>query len=168
MDQKKKCIVVADGARARFFAFPDETRTDGPPDRMVEIKDLVCPTRREHASNLHSDSRPGIQGSVGARHGVDDHRQAHRQEEERRFATDIAEAIAESCRDRGLILFAASSLLGHLRPVLARQPGFDVDGSLIVEQALDLSKLTPSELHDRLAKDGFLPARRVVRDFQRR
>jgi hypothetical protein len=168
MQHKRKCIVVADGARARFFAFPDETRTDGPPDRLVEIKDLVCPSRREPASNLHSDSRPGIQGTTSSRHGVDDHRQAHRHELERRFAADIADSIVQSCDNRDLILFASSSLLGLLRTALARQPGFDVDGSLIIEQVLDITKLSSSELHDRLATDGILPVRRIVRDHQRR
>ncbi len=160
---QETCVVIADGARARFFKYPGAVDSDGVSQRLVETQSLTCPSRRVRSGELQSETRPGLQASGTSAHAVDDHRDQHRQELERRFAVDVATAIAESCSDgQRLILFAAPSFLGTLRPALSRHQALDSQKNTIVEQGLDLTKLTSSELHDRLTSEELLPTRRVV------
>lgn len=152
-------VVVADAARARLFTLeparsPD---TEGGPN-LVERKDLVNPEQRPPWSDPKSGRNRAPGG--GQAHGYDDHRTQHTDVLKRRFARSVAQETAQlqqSCKARNVILVAQKRMLGFLRTEL---------GTLLKNEgkvqavAKDLSKLAPQELHQHLAKDGLVPARR--------
>ena len=167
---KQNCIVVADGARARVLTTcwqddpmkPDSERRG---DRLEERQTLINPSHRIHDSENYAETRPGLQqnGPGGRRQGVDDHRQAHREQETHRFAGEVAEAIAKICEDLGhcrLLLLATPNLLGELRDALAKHPESTRHVSEQIELDRDLTHLTPPELREWLVSSNLLPPRR--------
>src|SRR5262245_9600228 len=88
-------IIVADAARSRFFTLPADAdpSVDGGP-RLVEQQDLVNPDADLAESDLFSDrSGRGHASPGGSAHALDDHRQAHRRELERRYARELVGRI---------------------------------------------------------------------------
>ncbi len=153
-------IVVADGARARFFELvPAELPPLESGPNLVELEDLVNPEidvkGRDLWSNLKSGR--GRAPGEGPAHGYDDHRESHREEIERRFARQTATRIVERLtRHRAdvLIVAAESRMLGMLRDALgARLPA----GIHLIEHAENLSRLNALHLHIHLAEEGALP-----------
>ena len=57
-----------------------------------------------------------------------------------------------------VVLCAEKRMLGFLRTALA---GTSMGGCSVVEVAKDLAKESPREIHERLAREGHLPARRA-------
>jgi protein required for attachment to host cells len=158
------CIVVADGARARFFTLeaassPD---TEGGPN-LVERRDLVNPEQKVHTGQLWSDAKTGrnrVPGG-GQAHGYDDHRSQHADEFKRRFARSVAQeavSLVHSQSARNVVLVAQKRMLGLLRAELDSLLRNAVSVHAI---AKDVSKLAPRELHQYLAKEKLLPARRT-------
>lgn len=155
-------IVVADASRARIFTYEAgalEQPNGTPPLR--EWIDLVDPERRLRPSQVFSDSRPG---SSSAPHGpsfaVDDHRDAHTDETDRRFAGAIVNHLGDVLAEhpsREVVIVASPNMLGLLRKDTADLPRLGME---VHELALDLTRETPSRLHDHLAERGLLPARR--------
>ena len=156
------CVVVAGGSRARFFTLEDVEYPDiqsGP--NLCEVNGLINVENETHGVDLWSDSKSGRnRGNNGAAHGYDDHRSQHKDEFERRFARDVArEASRLLSRNstRQLVLVAQKRILGFLRNELDALIKAGVD---IKELAKDLSKLSPLELHEHLAREQLLPQRR--------
>jgi protein required for attachment to host cells len=150
-------IVVADGARARFFTA--DFSTGGTAVRLAEHEDLLNPERslrgRDEFSNLKSGRNRAP--PRGPAHGYDDHRLRHREELERRFARSIAEASARVVRREKpscFVVVAEPRLLGMLRsafeaalpPTLPR-----------TEVAHDLSWHALPNIRAELEKQGVLP-----------
>ncbi len=157
------CVVVAGGSRARFFTLQDvefPEMESGP--NLCEVNDLVNIEREAQGNDLWSDSKSGgNRGGNGAAHGYDDHRSQHQDEFERRFARDIAREAAKLIRQsstRQLVLVAQKRVLGFLRNELDSllKAGIEVK-----ELAKDLTKLSPLELHEHLAKEHLIPQRRT-------
>lgn len=157
------CVVVAGGSRARFFTleeveFPD--MQSGP--NLCEVNDLISTENETAGNDLWSDTKSGRnRGGNGAAHGYDDHRSQHENEFERRFARDIARETARLLRDNStkqLVLVAQKRTLGFLRNEL---DGLLKAGVEIKELAKDLSKLSPLELHEHLARERLIPQRRL-------
>ena len=139
--QKRVWILVADAARARFFASGGEV--DG--IRAVDDSELENTDLLRHTRDAGSD-RPGrsYESVGGARHAQEPRIDLHRQEKER-FARKIADFIATSARsDRfdELILVAPPQLLGELRDALDQQAASRV----MREVAKDLMKLPARQL----------------------
>jgi protein required for attachment to host cells len=142
----KTWIVVADGARARFFS-PDlesaKLVSTGPAD-------LVAPASRQRARDLKSD-RPGRSFSAsrsGARHAFEPPHDYHKLEKHRFMAT-LAGALDDACERRAfddLILVVPRRSLGELRGLLSKR----VLGSVRHEVAKDLTNEPPSRLRRRL------------------
>ncbi len=161
---QQNCVVVAGGARARFFTleeveFPE--MQSGP--NLCEVNDLINPEKEAAAGELWSDSKSGRNrgGSGGGAHGYDDHRTQHEDEFERRFARDIAREAArliDKSSTRQLVLVAQKRILGFLRNELDALIKAGVE---IHELAKDLSKLSPLELHEHLAREHLIPQRRT-------
>jgi protein required for attachment to host cells len=157
------CVVVTDGARARFFTldpaqFPDLETSP----RLTEQGNLINPEKDLPQRELFSSpkSRRNVPVEGGASHGHDDHRDQHEDEFERRFARRVAEEasrLAQSTKARCVVLAAQSRMLGFLRQELSilLKGGFEVR-----ESGKDLSKLSPVQIHEHLAKEELLPARR--------
>lgn len=153
------CVVVADGARARFFTLKpaDVPAFQGGPD-LDETEDLVNPEKEQTSRELFSNLKTGrnrAQGG-GPAHGYDDHRAQHESEFERRFAKRVAARIADLTAVEQVVLVADPRLLGFLRAELAARRA---NGTEIRELGKDLSGLSPSEIHTRLAAAGLLPER---------
>jgi protein required for attachment to host cells len=157
----KHLVVTADLARASLYCLdtdmePGATR----PPQLVELESFVNPTSRAKQGEVYSESRPGMQKGLidGAYHGVSDHRNAHDDTFNRRFAETVMAAVERLAHELGasrIVLTAAPKMLGHLRAVPA---GPRRNGTPLHEVAKDLTKLRPTELHSRLADDDLLPA----------
>lgn len=151
------CVVVADGARARFFSLkPAELPAfEGGPD-LDEREDLVNPEKEQTSRELFSNLKTGRNRAPGGgpAHGYDDHRDQHEDEFERRFARRVAARIDELSPLEHIVLVADPRLLGFLRTELAAKQGTEVR-----ELGKDLSGLSSTEIHSHLAAAGLLPER---------
>jgi protein required for attachment to host cells len=160
----RDCVVVADGSRARFFTLraAEHPELESSPT-LIEVNDLIQPEKEQHHEERWAESRPsrsrGRHG--GPAHGFDDHREQHLEEQDRRFARNVAEEAARLARDhqpRNLILVAHKRMLGMLRTCLDPLMKTGVE---VRELAKDLSKLDPLELHEHLAREQLIPRRRM-------
>jgi len=153
----RTAVVVADAARARLFTYEPP---NGRPGMLVERVDLVDPERRLRSSLIHSDSRPGT--AVAAGHlsfGLDDHRDQHRHEIDRRFASEIYLQLDELLGNypaRRVVIVASPHILGLLRLWTGGLAKRKIE---LHERALDLTLETTPKLHDHLAKLQLIPAR---------
>lgn len=156
------CVVTLDSSRARFFALDIH---DEPPNgrltKLIEIEDLANPDQRQQDHEVFTESRPGLRIAYGGgpTHGTDDRRGGHRDELDRRFATDIVEALARhvgALEARRAVVVASAQMLGFLREAMRGSRKLDVD---VAEVKKELSWVSPPELHDRLAQDELLPPR---------
>jgi protein required for attachment to host cells len=156
------CLVAADAGRARVLVLEVGSAHPGP-DALVEVANLVNPARRARDAAVFSDNRPGLrrEGGPASGHAVDDRRDSHRQEQDKRFAEQVAEEAAQVWRRYPacqIVVAAAPRMLGALRPALARRAGpnspFDIR-----ELDRDLTMLAPAALHDALADAEVLPPR---------
>jgi hypothetical protein len=157
-------ILAADGARARLFVLNavdgEYAPTIAP---LVEVLETTNPQQRTGDRDLFSDTRPGLrrEGPQGPRHGVNDRREGHRRDVDRRFAFLIAKQAGDVWRKHGVsraLLVASPGMLGLVRRAMARanpgQPPWSVR-----ELPRNLTRLAPPALHDVLATDGLLPSR---------
>lgn len=142
----KTWIVVADGARARFFR-PDTVSAKLVP---AGLADLVAPASRQRPRDLKSD-KPGRSFSAscsGVRHAFEPPHD-YQKLEKHRFMAVLAEALDDACDRRAfddLILVAPRRSLGELRGLLSKR----VQGSVRQEVAKDLTREPPSRLRRRL------------------
>lgn len=173
---KRACIATIDAARARIFMYQEQTN---PGFELTEISDLDNPGRRLKAGEMFSESRPSLashgglhrssqargnrsdQGNPGTTY--DDHRDAHIEEMDTRFAKLAVEEIAGLCRRHQLahlVLIAAPKMLGTLRTVngVFAQHNMRVD-----EIDKDLSGLSIAQLHDYLANADIVPPRQRLK-----
>lgn len=153
-------IVIADAARARLFTWKRES-DDDPAPTLRERADLVSVERRMPRSELWTDARPrGNPGAGGHGDPVDDHRDDHVAELDRRFAAEVltkVATLADETACKRVALVAAPRFLGYLREhtgALARK------GVTIEEVARDLTRETPPELRAHLGQLGVLPGKR--------
>ncbi|MBK9033993.1 MAG: host attachment protein [Myxococcales bacterium] len=150
-------IVVADAARARLFTYKREAQDEAAPT-LRERADLVSPERRMRPRELWTDARPRANVGVG-RHGdpIDDHRDDHLVEVDRRFAATVVARVAQLVDDAAcarVALVASPRFLGHLREHTAplRQRGVTIE-----EVGRDLTTETVPELRTHLGEFGVLP-----------
>ena len=157
----KYCVIVADARRARIFELkrPDFAEIGDRP-KLVELADLVHPERRLRGSEMFTDSRPGTQrGSGGGApaHAVDDGRDGHRDEIDRRFASRIVGEGVRVSSELGatrIVVAATHNMLGLLRSGTAR---LAASGAKVQELAQELTQLTPAKLYSHLASEQILP-----------
>jgi protein required for attachment to host cells len=167
---KRALIATIDAAKARIYLYQEQTN---PGFELTEINDLDNPGRRLPDRDLYSESRPGLKGSsirrstVGGDHsdqgapgaGSDDHRDAHREEVDGRFAKQIVDELDDQVTRRKLghlVLCAAPKMLGTLRAVSGV---LHRDGLVFEEIDKDLSNMSVAQLHDYLANAGIIPGR---------
>jgi protein required for attachment to host cells len=140
-------IVVADGARARFFALSEDAK------KLVSVRsaDMVAPQSRQHARDLKSD-KPGRSYSSsrsGVRHALEPPHDYHKLEKHR-FTALLAKVLDAACGRREfdqLILVVPRRSLGELRTLLSKR----VQGSVRQEIPKDLTNETAAGLWKRLA-----------------
>ena len=148
---ERYCILVADGARARFFAYkarPWEWGTARP--KLAEQADLVNPERVIAGADMYGEARSAAHpaGTTGHHAAFDDHRQDSRRESQRRFARRLAERLAELAAQT-----SAARLVAGAGPELDRvlHPALRVD-----EVTRDLTHLTAELVQAHLIKEGVL------------
>jgi len=157
------CVVVASGAHARFFTL----KTVAIPElesgaKLIERGELSNPEKEIPGRDLYADPKSGRSRAPhgGPSHGYNDHRSQHEDECDRRFAYQVlkkANGVAQAEKARHVVLIAPARMLGCLRQ--------DLDIILkqhieVHELAKDISKLSSSQIHDYLAKERLLPARK--------
>lgn len=144
-----KCIVVADASRARIFTAPMT-----PDARLRELEDLVLPVMNRPQHERYEGSRSASHAS-GPNHGhaLDDHRDRHDLEVERKFATDVARLAFEHT-GAGLVLVAPPKMLGVLRPIIEEMAR--AKGTKVESLARELTKLPPEEIAAHLRSEGML------------
>lgn len=150
------CIAVADGSRARLFelTYPEQPEFESGPD-LREVSSLAAPQHVGRDQALYSEGITGRNRTVaGGGHDYDEHRDAHDDEVERQFARDIVADLASRGAKRN-ILCASPRMLGFLREALAHHAGLAV-----TEVQKDLTGQDPRRIHEQLAGEGLLPARR--------
>lgn len=131
-------VLVADGAQAQVFEH------GGPGKGLTPIKDLHFEQEPLRARDINSD-RPGrhFGGGVGSRSGMEDSDPVAVREE--RFVKGLAEKL-ETMRQQGrfdrLIIAAAPSALGDLRPALSDQ----VKQTIMAELPKDLTNVPKGQL----------------------
>ncbi len=139
-------IVVADGARARFFAASD----DGSKLLPARAADMVAPLNRLPARELKSD-KPGRSYSSsrsGVRHAFEPPHDYHKIEKHR-FSAAVAEALHEASEGKAfdrLVLVAPRRSLGELRRLLSDRVKKQVDQEI----AKDFTNETVARLWSRL------------------
>ena len=114
-------IVVADGARGRFF------KVSGDMKRLISVgkADMVSPNSRQRPSELKSD-KPGRSYSSsrsGTRHALEPPHD-YQKLEKHRFMADLAGALESACvkgEFDDLVLVLPRRSLGELRDLLSKQ-----------------------------------------------
>ena len=162
---KRACIATIDAARAKLFTYQE----DAPPGReLVEVRDLTNSGRRLKDSELFSESRPALKPAgmggpsltgMSGGPGNDDHRDDHIAMMDQKFAKEIVEELDKLVREGGyghLILIAPPKMMGVLRKA---NGVFKRNGLVVDELPQELSQLTASQLHERLAARGLIPSR---------
>ncbi len=124
--------------------------------KLVEVETLVQPAHRARDGELYSDSRPGLRSAFagGPGHAVDDRRDAHNDELERKFARLVVEKMAELIRARDVsyaIIAAGPKMLGHLREHRDLLPRVEIG-----ELPKHLTELSPHDLCLRLEADDLI------------
>ena len=154
------CIIVADGARARFFTLEssEDPAADGGP-RLLEHRDLVNPEADVPQRGLFSDRSGRGHSSPGtAAHGLDDHRDQHMSELGRRFASRLVaetERFVQVQDARRLIIVAGPKLLGSLRSEMQKVRLARVEISEVGEY---MAHSPTPEIHEALAARGLVRA----------
>lgn len=156
------CVVVANGARARFFTLEHSKYPElesGP--NLVEYNLIENPEMESRSGEQWSENKSGRNRGAygGSAHGYDDHRSQHEDEYERRFANSIADEarrFSQTHNASDMILVSQKRMLGFLRSAI--EPKFR--GIQTQELAKDLSKLNPIELQEHLAKEDLIPRRK--------
>lgn len=157
------CVVVANGARARFFTLEHSKYPElesGP--NLVEYNHIENPEMDARNGDKWRENKSGRNrgANSGSAHGYDDHRSQHEDEYERRFANNIADEarrFSQVHNTSDVILVSQKRMLGFLRSAI--EPKFS--GLQTQELAKDLSKLNPIELQEHLAKEDLIPRRKA-------
>jgi protein required for attachment to host cells len=150
-------VAVVDGARARYYLVATRSTPKGEEkNRLEEIKTLINPAHRIKDGDVYTESRPGLRKAYagGPGHGVDDRRDAHAAEVERRFSNLVLEELAGLMRDhdaRRVILAAGPRMLGFLRDTRTPLPRAEIG-----ELPKHLTELSHHELCLRLDADGLI------------
>lgn len=154
------CIILVDGAHARFFTLeiPEDPSVDGGA-RLVEHQDLVNPEADVPERALFSDRRGSAHASpTGGAHALDDGRERHREELERRYVrrlVDEAERFVQREEARRLLLVAEPRLLGVLREQLRYERLRQVE---VIEVGENLCQRPSDQVQSILALRGLVPA----------
>jgi protein required for attachment to host cells len=155
--REEQLVAVVDGARARYFTVGTRVVPGGAEkNKLVEIETLINPAHRIKDGDLFSDPRPGLRKAFagGPGHGVDDKRDAHTAEFDRKFAKLVVKRMAELIREHRVsyaILAAAPMMLGHLREYRNVLPRVEIG-----ELPKHLTELSPHELCQRLEADELI------------
>lgn len=156
------CVVVTDGAHSRFFTLEpvDFPEVESGPN-LMDRGELFNPEKEMPDRDLYTSKAGRYQAPQGGpAHGFDDHRSQHEDEFERRFVREVlkkAQRLARANQSKRVVLAAPARTLGFLSQKL------DIlikDGVEVQKLGKDLIKFYPRQIHDYLAREQMLPARK--------
>lgn len=139
-------IAVVDATRALFYTVGKRTTPHGDQRRELEVLASI--------ENPALEDLAKSEGQPGLRHHVNDRKDSHTAEVERRFATLVLARLAEQMRARKVervILGAAPRMLGFLRHDRTRLP----EASVWVLPK-HLTELSAHDLRERLEAEDLL------------
>ncbi len=157
------CIATVSEAEAKFYCLePVEYPELESGPRLCEIAQIANPEKRLPDREIYTDTRSGRGRAPGKGpgHGYDDHRLRRDEEASRKFSRAVLEKIRElALREdtRRVILAAQPKMLGLLRQDVHL---LEREGIEVREHGKDLTKLSPRQIHEHLAKEGLVPALR--------
>ena len=161
------CIIVTGGGNSRFFSLESASfpEIESSP-KLIECERLVDPEKGIPERELYTDSKTGRGRAPrgGPSHGYDDHRSQHQEESDRRFAHKVmkeARRFAKEKQARRVVLVAPARIMRLFRQDLntIREHGIKVQ-----ELTKDMSKFSSRQIHNYLAKEALVPARRIPRN----
>jgi protein required for attachment to host cells len=159
----KTCVVVGDRSRARLFVSvpaPERLGATAGGSDLLEVEALTDPEGELKDGELFSTRGGSNRSPHGAKFGYDDHRQRHRDEEERRFARRVADAVLARFRSEEaarLVVAVEPRLLGLLRRELKGKLQAGVE---VIEVAKDFSWHDAAHVRDALLRFGVMSAAR--------
>lgn len=160
------CIVVTGGGNSRFFFLESASipEIESSP-KLVECERLINPEKEMSERELYTDSKTGRGRAPhgGPAHGYDDHRSQHEEESDRRFAHKVMKEAKRFTREkqaRCVVLVAPPRTMRLFRQDLnvIREHGIKIQ-----ELVKDMSKFSSRQIHNYLAKEALVPARRTPR-----
>jgi len=155
----KQCVLIADAARARFFAVQESGDEEAV---ITERRDLVNPNGKLTDHEMLRDRRGGRRSGAagrGAGYASDEANSRHRAEMVRRFVRELADAASEFVGTRKadrLVVIASPRFLGLLRPQIRKAIPSRTE---VVEFAEDLSWHALSNIQQALRKRSVIGER---------
>ncbi len=162
-----QCVVIADGARARFFAlqWASLPEVNGGP-ALLEREVLENPAKVAASAENPSPQSEARGQKRTVYSGSEEARERREEQSGRRFARQIAVRAADFARQQGVqqcVVVADPRTLGMLRRELKAVS----KGQLaFTELGKDLCRLSVHEIHAHLARAGHLPARNAPRSVR--
>jgi protein required for attachment to host cells len=158
----KFIVTVLDGTKARFFTLEEATFPEyesGP--KLVERGDQIDSAKKMLGRDLWANVKTGRARGFGTQsYPYDDRRQQHVTEFEKCFAHTVVDEVLRLAKLHGagqLVLVAEPQILGNVREALTSQMPATLQ---VAEVAKDLCKHTPQKIHEYLAAQKLLPARK--------
>jgi len=149
------CVVVTNGSKARFFTLQDAEHPEiQSSPNLIETNTLLHPDHEQARKARALHQRTNMMEIE-----VPDPPEIHHPEFDRQFAYTIvkeASRMSKQSNRSPVLLISKKRMLGHLREAA----DLNLKGIETHEVAKDLSKLSPRELHNYLAKEKLLPERR--------
>ena len=151
------CIVVANGARARFFSLHPTARQHPPTEVVLQEQGDLLNLAGRHLAVPPDGSGLDIRriASGGAPRNDDASVVNWKREQDRRFATQVMEKTADFARAQQastVVIVAESRMLGLLRAKRDRLQGVQV-----LELTRDLSRLGVPAIYAHLRSAGLVP-----------
>jgi hypothetical protein len=148
---KPTFVIAVDSARARLYRV-EELETRGTP-LLVEVSSLVHPEARIPQSQRFSDSNPNSFSAGSHRHTFDDHRDAHEDEDRRRFAKQIATTLNDVAQlPCETIVCSTHAMRSSLAEALERS----CRRAHVTLHTAEYTQLSPHELSETLLGQGWL------------
>jgi len=154
------CIAIVSEAEAKFYCLePVEYPELESGPKLCEMAKISNPEKRVPDREIYTDSKTGRGRAPGKgpAHGYDDHRGKRDEESSRRFSKNVVEKVRDLVLKhdaRKVIIAAQPKMLGLLRQDirLLKREGIHIE-----EHTKDLTKLSPREIQEHLAKEGLVP-----------
>ncbi len=158
-------VLVADAAKARCLSLLEEDEPGSERVVLREDKTWVHPEARVVEHERYDDSKPigHHGGSAGQTHPFDDHRDAHDEDERRRFANLVADGVARLVGEKSparLVICSSHAMSSLLTQAWERN---DLARLRTDWVTAEVSERSPHALHEYLAERGMLPAPKAPR-----
>jgi protein required for attachment to host cells len=147
------CVVVANGSQARFFTLEDDKHHDpeyGP--TLIEANQMYHPDHEPLEQTRSQRLHDSYNSKSQPKSAIAEH--------DKRFANSIAKEvtrISRECDSSDLVLVSQKYMLKHIKNAMPEK----LKSMHTRELARDLSKLSPYEIHNFLAREKLIPERKA-------